>query len=198
MNVKKIMTVLVVTLFAMSSMAFAARGGAKISAPKAAPSISTSKNAPAASSPSTKEYTPSKDAKSLSKDAPTTGTGAAASAAAKSSSPWGGMMRNIGLLAGGMMLGSLLGSMFGMGSGLFADILGLLMNVVLIGAVFMIGRLLWNKLRGRNSGAGTNPYRSQSAAPPADRREDVVDVTPRQTGDSSYDSKRKADEYRNR
>lgn len=100
-----------------------------------------------ASSPSTKEYTPSKDAKSLSKDAPTTGTGAAASAAAKSSSPWGGMMRNIGLLAGGMMLGSLLGSMFGMGSGLFADILGMLMNVVLIGAVFMIGRLLWNKLR---------------------------------------------------
>jgi len=197
MNVKKIMTVLVVTLFAMSSMAFAARGGAKISAPKAAPSISTSKNAPAASSPSTKEYTPSKDAKSLSKDAPTAGAASAASAA-KSSSPWGGMMRNIGLLAGGMMLGSLLGSMFGMGSGLFADILGLLMNVVLIGAVFMIGRLLWNKLRGRNSGAGTNPYRSQSAPPPADRREDVIDVTPRRTGDSSYDSKRKADEYRNR
>ena len=197
MNAKKIMTVLVVTLFAMSSMAFAARGGAKISAPKAAPSISTSKNAPAASSPSTKEYTPSKDAKSLSKDAPTTGAASAASAA-KSSSPWGGMMRNIGLLAGGMMLGSLLGSMFGMGSGLFADILGLLMNVVLIGAVFMIGRLLWNKLRGRNSGAGTNPYRSQSAAPPADRREDVIDVTPRRTEDSSYDSKRKADEYRNR
>ncbi|MGL5271060.1 MAG: hypothetical protein ACRC7I_11190 [Selenomonadaceae bacterium] len=197
MNVKKIMTVLVVTLFAMSSMAFAARGGAKISAPKAAPSISTSKNAPAASSPSTKEYTPSKDAKSLSKDAPTAGTASAASAA-KSSSPWGGMMRNIGLLAGGMMLGSLLGSMFGMGSGLFADILGLLMNVVLIGAVFMIGRLLWNKLRGRNSGAGTNPYRSQAAAPRGERREDVIDVTPRRSADSSYDSKRKADEYRNR
>ena len=197
MNVKKIMTVLVVTLFAMSSMAFAARGGAKISAPKAAPSISTSKNAPAASSPSTKEYTPSKDAKSLSKDAPTAGTASAASAA-KSSSPWGGMMRNIGLLAGGMMLGSLLGSMFGMGSGLFADILGLLMNVVLIGAVFMIGRLLWNKLRGRNSGAGTNPYRSQAAAPRGERREDVIDVTPRLSADSSYDSKRKADEYRNR
>ena len=107
-------------------------------------------------------------------------------------------MRNIGLLAGGMMLGSLLGSMFGMGSGLFADILGLLMNVVLIGAVFMIGRLLWNKLRGRNSGAGTNPYRSQAAAPRGERREDVIDVTPRRSADSSYDSKRKADEYRNR
>ena len=97
-----------------------------------------------------------------------------------------------------MMLGSLLGSMFGMGSGLFADILGLLMNVVLIGAVFMIGRLLWNKLRGRNSGAGTNPYRSQAAAPRGERREDVIDVTPRRSADSSYDSKRKADEYRNR
>ena len=142
MNVKKIMTVLVVTLFAMSSMAFAARGGAKISAPKAAPSISTSKNAPAASSPSTKEYTPSNDAKSLSKDAPTAGTASAASAA-KSSSPWGGMMRNIGLLAGGMMLGSLLSGMLGMGGGMMSDVLGLLMNIALAGIVFMLIRALW-------------------------------------------------------
>lgn len=198
MNLKKIMTLLVICVFAMSSMAFAAKGGAKISAPKAAPSVSSPQKAPETAAPSTtKDYKPSQDAKSLSKDAPAAKANTAA-AAAKSSSPWGGMMRNIGLLAGGMLLGSMLGSMFGMGSGLFADILGLLMNVVLIGAVFMIGRMLWNKYKGRSKRDEENPYRRTPAEPmQASRREEIIDVTP-PTKSTDYDSRTKANEYRNR
>ena len=216
MKFKKTAIALVLAAFAFSLAApmtdttvFAAKGGARISAPKAAPSTSKaspSTGATKASSPNTKEYAPSKSAKSYSNEAPAAKTGANAAAQTQSGSRWGSALRNIGLFAGGMMLGGLLSSMFGMGgAGMMSDILGLIMNVVMIGAVFMILRLLWNKFRGNRNGGAS--YAEARREPVKDRRVTVtpqsaqhqgkvVDILPPANDD--YDPKRTADRYRNR
>ncbi len=47
-----------------------------------------------------------------------------------------------------MMLGSLLGNMFGFGAGsFFADMIGMLFNVLILAGVFMGGRYLWNRYK---------------------------------------------------
>ena len=148
MQMKKIFTLALVCFFAMYSVSFAAVGGKKFSAPKK-PSVSTQQKAKTQN-----DYKPSKDAKSLEKNAPAanskTNAQSAASTAKPQGSAMGNMMRNVGLFAGGMMLGSMLGSMFGMGEGFLADMLGMVMNVLLIMGVFMIGRMLWTKFKNRN------------------------------------------------
>lgn len=149
LNMKKIFALVLVCFFAMYSVSFAAVGGKRggFSAPKA-PSNSIQQKAPAASQakPGQNDYKPSKDAKSLDKNAPAANAQSAAKAQPQQGSKMGNMMRNIGLFAGGMFLGSMLGSMFGMG-GFMGDMLGLLMNVVIFAAIFMVGRMLWNKYK---------------------------------------------------
>ena len=200
---------------AVYSVASAAKGGAKFSAPKPAPKAAPKSNAAPSSKASDsksvsgngKDYKPSKDAKSLEKDAPGTnaaakGNTAGAAAAQQSSSRFGSIMRNVGLLAGGMFLGSMLANLFGMG-GFFGDVLGLLANIVMFGAVFILLRWAWNKFRGNNgSSYGNNSWQSRPSEP--------VDVTPRDTQGSpvyqdisrissgEYDAKSMADRYRNR
>lgn len=195
--------------------AYAAKGGAKLgggvkSAPKAA--------APKAAAPSSNNsksvsgngegYKPSKDAKSLEKNAPAASSKAAAgnAANAQSGSRWGSALRNIGLFAGGMMLGSMLSHLFGgLGGGMMADILGLVMNILMAAAVFLILRWAWNKFRGR--GKKTNVYR----APRMDSRpQEPLNVTPHSTSqqrmeihdikgpDDGYEAKSTADKYRSR
>jgi predicted lipid-binding transport protein (Tim44 family) len=207
MNFKKISAVLFLCVFVMTSVTFAARGGARMSAPRTTTnSLTTQKQVsePTTKNTQSKDYKPSTDAKSLTKDAPGTSAKAnAAAAATKSSTPWGGMMRNIGLLAGGMFLGSMLSSMFGMGGlgGVMSDIMGLLMNVVIFGAVFMIGRMLWNKFRGRSKEKDDNVYRHnyKTAMRQQPQQEEpqkkIIDITPSKQG---YEAKSKADEYRRR
>lgn len=197
---------------AVYSVASAAKGGAKFSAPKPAPKAAPKSNAAPSSKASDsksvsgngKDYKPSKDAKSLEKDAPGTNakSSTAAPAAQQSSSRFGSIMRNVGLLAGGMFLGSMLANLFGMG-GFFGDVLGLLANIVMFGAVFMLLRWAWNKFRGNNgSSYGNNSWQSRSSEP--------VDVTPRDNqgrpvyqdisriSSGEYDAKSMADRYRNR
>ena len=140
MNWKKIAVSLCAGLFAITavaavpSVAMAARGGARISAPRVqAPAArpSTPSTSRPSASPNQREYKPSQNASSIKDQAPSarTGTGTTANIGSR----WGNTMRNIGLLAGGMMLGSLLGHLFGFGMGGFmSDILGLLMNVVIL------------------------------------------------------------------
>ncbi len=197
MNLKKIAVIAMMFVFAMSSMAMAAKGGAKMSSPSAAPSVSSPAKSAAPAAPSasqSKEYKPSQDAKSIDKNAPAAAKPSTA-APAQSSSPWGGMMRNIGLFAGGMMLGGLLGSMFGMGTGFMSDILGLLMNVAIFAAAFMLIRMLWSKFR---SGKKEENYYQRSAAQEP-RQQPMMDVRPPvQNLPGEYNSKTKADEYRNR
>jgi hypothetical protein len=193
-----------------ATVAYAAKGGAKLgggakSAPKpAAPKAS----APASNSKSVsgngEGYKPSKDAKSLDKNAPAANSksNTAGTANAQSGSRWGSALRNIGLLAGGMMLGSLLASMFGgLGGGLLADILGVVMNVILVFAAIMVIKWLWNKFRGRKNGG--NVYRSSMRD--LNMRQEPQDVTPQRREiqdirgpESGYEAKSMADRYRNR
>ena len=193
-----------------ATVAYAAKGGAKLgggakSAPKpAAPKAS----APASNSKSVsgngEGYKPSKDAKSLDKNAPAANSksNTAGTANAQSGRRWGSALRNIGLLAGGMMLGSLLASMFGgLGGGLLADILGVVMNVILVFAAIMVIKWLWNKFRGRKNEG--NVYRSSMRD--LNMRQEPQDVTPQRREiqdirgpESGYEAKSMADRYRNR
>mgnify|MGYP004452326647 CR=1 FL=1 len=194
----------------MVSTAYAAKGGAKMSVPKAAPKAPSA--APKASTPSNSKsvsgngdsYKPSKDAKSLDKNAPAANS-KANTANTQSSSRWGSALRNIGLLAGGMFLGSMLSNMLGgLGGGMMADILGVIMNVVMLLAVIMLVKWLWNKFRGNKN--GQNAYRSKmqaSSAKPLDIKplagkpagEKIQDI---KGPDSGYNAKDMANRYRNR
>lgn len=169
----------------------AAKGGARLapkaapSAPKAAPSTQSGSQSKSVSG-NGEGYAPSKSANQLDKNAPAAGakanTAGAASAAQKSSG-WGNTLRNIGLLAGGMMLGGLLASMFGMGGGMLADILGVLANVAIAVVAFMAIRWAWNRFRSRKE---ENAYQSaarpqQTAAP----QPPITDIRP-QRAPASY------------
>lgn len=223
MNLKKIIagamvgamvlgTVPVLTGTLATPTAYAAKGGAKLgggfSAPKAAPKAaapSTNSNSKSVSG-NGGSYQPSKDAKSLDKNAPGTNASAAKAGAAntaQSGSRWGSALRNIGLLAGGMMLGSMLASMFGMG-GILGDIMGVLANVVLLFVAIMAIKWIWNKIRGGRR--EENVYQSaarrpsepinitpQNAAP----KMNIQDIAGPASG-TDYNAKSMADRYRNK
>lgn len=186
------------------STAYAAKGGAKFSAPKISAPKATSP-APKANtqttpkdSPNTKPYAPSKDAKSYSDTAPSAKANAATGAASapKSSTGWGNTLRTMGLFAGGMMLGSLLGNALGFG-GVMGDILGLALNVIVIGLVVMmlmsIARKIFGKKTSGNSYANARTPRQRSENAPQGQNR-IIDITPR----DGYDPKNTADKYRNR
>ena len=200
------------------AQAEAAKGGARIApksapAPKAAPSTQSGSQSKSVSGNGA-GYAPSKNANQLDKNAPAAGAKANTPGAANAASTaqrgtgWGNTLRNIGLLAGGMMLGGLLASMFGMGGGMLADILGVLANVAIAVVAFMAIRWVWNRFRGRKE---ENVYqraaRPQQAAAP---QPPITDIRP-QGAPASYtapmnahtglagDSPRAiADHYRNR
>lgn len=198
----------------VTSTAYAAKGGARIAAPKAVPSAPKAPAASSNSAPSKSvsgnggSYAPSKSAKDLQKEAPSANSrtnGATANAAQpKTGSRFGNVLRNIGLFAGGMFLGSMLAHLFGglgMGSGLLADILGVLVNVAFLVLAVMAVRWLWNRFRGRGGS-------SRAAADPRCRadafdgmheqpRIPVQDITPPASG-TDYHAKSMADRYRRR
>ena len=221
-----VMTTVPVMNADFAATAYAAKGGAKMGGSKSAPKASAPKSsapkasAPKAAAPKTnndthksvagtgENYKPSKDAKSLDKNAPTTNsksnananTNANTNAAAntQSGSRWGNALRTVGLLAGGMLLGSMLGNLFG--SSMLGDVFGVIANVVMLLAVFMLIRWAWNKFRNRGK---ENPYASQMNS--YNRSNEPIDVTPRpqQITDirgpqDGYDARSMANRYRNR
>lgn len=207
----KILSLLCVGLMLMSSVAFAARGGVRFR-PKAPAISSPAKKAPVNSfnksankKPNQGAYKPSQKAANQTKDAPKSNmaNNTAAAKTANSPSPWGGIMRNVGLLAGGMLLGGLLSSLFGMGaSGLFADILGLLANVAIFFGIFMLGKFLWNKFRRRKN--EENIYqtsRQVNFQNPQNLKhlpkQPIMDIRPPKDEENfSYDAREMADRYR--
>lgn len=173
MNFKKILAIVMVCFFAFSGigMAKAKSGGGSFKAP-----ASTTKSL-TPSTKSTTTTTPKTDApKTNATEAPksnattnNTTNNASTNTANKtntttntannqqSGSRWGSALRNIGLFAGGMFLGSMLSNMFGLG-GFMGDILGLIANVVLIGIVVMVIMAIYRKLFGKKN--ETNAYAS--------------------------------------
>ena len=161
MNFKKILAIVMVCVFAFSGigMAKAKSGGGGFKAP-----ASTTKSL-TPSTKSTTTTTPKTDApKTNATEAPksnatTNNTNTTTNTAnnQQSGSRWGSALRNIGLFAGGMFLGSMLSNMFGFG-GFMGDILGLIANVVLIGIVVMVIMAIYRKLFGKKN--ETNAYAS--------------------------------------
>ena len=198
--------------------ALAAKGGARISAPapKAAPAAPKPKAAAGAEHKSVSgnggSYAPSKSAKDLEKNAPAakSGTGMMGNTA-QSGSRFGSMMRNIGLLAGGMFLGSMLSHLFGFGGGMMSDMLGLLMNILLFAVAFMVIRALLRRFLG-GSRSSRNDYQQHWQAPlqthaQSQRRPDVIDIQPSESRSThehaaggsvnGSDARSIADKYRN-
>ena len=176
MKLKKIGVMLVAAAFVVSAgagTADAAKGGGRISVPKvSAPKASTPKAAKPETStkkegPNNKEYTPSKKADQYKENAPAAKSNTNAAANAQKSTGWGSAMRTMGMLAGGMLLGSMLSHLFGFGgAGLFADIMGLVMNLVIIAAIicllnFVVRRFILGRLNKSNqAGMESRPNNS--------------------------------------
>lgn len=133
-------------------------GGVRLSAPKAALPAAPKTAAPKASAPAApaanantkvNRNQPVKDLPNEQRINTSTGT-AAANAAPRSSSRWGGALRNIGLFTGGMLLGSLLSHYLGWGNmGWGADFLGLLINLILVLIIIRLILSIWRFLRRR-------------------------------------------------
>ena len=63
------------------------------------------------------------------------------------------------MIGGGMLLGSMLGNMFGFGSnGMFAEIIGVLFNVMLVFLVVFGLRYAWTRYRASKEKKDENPY----------------------------------------
>ena len=213
LNAKKILAALMVGAVTVAyspvvfdntaSVAYAAKGGAKVkskAAPKAAPKPKADEKK--ADSPNKKDYAPSKSAKDLEKNAPASNAKSAANAnknTQNSGTRWGNALRNIGLFAGGMMLGHLLSNALGLGGlgGMLGDVMGLVMNMVMLGLVFFALRWLWNRFRG-NKNQQVNQYQSSIHGTQKQEKLQIRDIQPPTGNQSDYEAKSVADRYRNR
>ena len=153
MNFKKIAVVclagLVIAAAApvVSTPAFAARGGVRMSAPKALPSGSkgTVRNN------TTNRTTTNNQTNQQARQNTQANARANAQNRTNQSSGWGSAMRNIGLLAGGMFLGSMLSSLFGWGNMMF--------NIILLLVIVSLISHLWRKFRGKKNTSDDDAYR---------------------------------------
>ena len=135
---KKVLLVAFVLIFAFTGLAFAAKSSSR---PASRPSAPAVKSAPTTQTTPSSGYKPSAPASSYNDKAPAAKPGVSQTTQPSTGSNW---MRNVGMFAGGMMLGGLLSNMLGFGhSGMFADILGMLASILPILAIFMLGRFLW-------------------------------------------------------
>lgn len=140
----------------VSTPVFAARGGVRVSAPKALPSGSkgTVRNN------TTNRTTNNQTNQQTRQNAQQANARTNAQNRTNQSSGWGSAMRNIGLLAGGMFLGSMLSSLFGWGNmGFMADILGVMFNIILLLVIVSLISHLWRKFRGKKNTSDDDAYR---------------------------------------
>jgi hypothetical protein len=142
--VKKSLLLTFVFILAFQTLCFAAVSGAKPSRPSTPPPLPSASQAAPAPAP-TNGYKPSAPASSYSDKAPAVQPSAPANMQQPAS---GGFMRNLGMLGGGMLLGSMLGGMFGFGnSGMFSSLLGMLFTAIPIVGIIMLGRFLWDRYK---------------------------------------------------
>lgn len=140
----------------VSTPAFAARGGVRVSAPKALPSGSKGTVRNNTTNRATNNQTNQQTRQNAQQANARTNT----QTRTNQSSGWGSAMRNIGLLAGGMFLGSMLSSLFGWGNmGFMADILGVMFNIILLLVIVSLISHLWRKFRGKKNSSDDDAYR---------------------------------------
>ena len=157
---KKILLLTFLLLFAFQSLIFAAASSSKgSSAPRSSPSVShPASNAPAATPGTTSGYKPSAPANSYNDKAPAA-TAKTQQPQPQQQSTGSSFLRNLGMIGGGMLLGSMLGNMFGFGSsGMFSQIAGILVNVMILGLIFMLVRYLWNRFQASRAQNNNNRF----------------------------------------
>ena len=186
--------------------AYAAKGGARMSmpAPKAAPAAPKMNQAPQAEHKSVSgnggAYAPSKSAQDLPKNAPAAKSGMM-NGNMQSGSRFGNMMRNVGLFAGGMFLGSMLSHLFGFGmGGMMADVFGLIANLLMLAVLFFAVRWLFERLRGGRQGDGGSTWQASSGARQTYdvRAEEPQQTRPAPRGENGASARDIADRYRSR
>ncbi|MBQ1469449.1 hypothetical protein [Schwartzia succinivorans] len=185
------------------SVAYAAKGGSFRSSPSRPSTSRPSSPKPSAPKNSTQKNSTTKPAQSPAK--PQTSTNR------NTSGGFGGILRGIGIFAGGMMLGSLLSNLLGFGTmGGFSTILGILFNILLYGAIISVAIWAFRRLFGRRGASETSdPYHANRAdfSNNYDRSyssgtdwgdDEIPDIRPpkRDAGGADYDPKRTADWYR--
>lgn len=151
---KKIIIFTMVFVLAFGSVSFAAiSSGSKSSAPRTSTSSSMPSSSPtkqAAPSTSDTGYKPSAPANSYSDKAPASQVKPGTQVNQQQNT--GGFWRSAGMFGGGMLMGSMLSSLFGFGSmGAMSSIFGMIFNILIIAGVVMGIRYLWNKFRGNNN-----------------------------------------------
>lgn len=140
----------------VSTPVFAARGGVRVSAPKALPSGSKGTVRNNTTNRATNNQTNQQTRQNAQQANARTNT----QTRTNQSSGWSSAMRNIGLLAGGMFLGSMLSSLFGWGNmGFMADILGVMFNIILLLVIVSLISHLWRKFRGKKNTSDDDAYR---------------------------------------
>lgn len=150
---RKILACTVVLLVAFSSVSFAAVSSSK-SKSFSAPRPSTGSTTVKPSSPQTAPdsgYKPSAPSSSYSDKAPASQNKPGVSQPVPQQPQSGGFWRNAGIFGSGMLLGGMLGHMFGFGnSGFFASLMGMIINVLFLLALIAAGRWVWNYFKNKD------------------------------------------------
>lgn len=152
---KKILVFTLVFVLAFGSVSFAAVGSSR--SKSSAPRPSTSSSMPSSSTtkqaaPSTTDsgYKSSAPANSYSDKAPSSQVKSGAPSTQQQTS--GGFWRSAGMFGGGMLMGSMLSSLFGFGSmGAMSSIFGMIFNILIVAGIVMGIRYLWNRFRSNNN-----------------------------------------------
>lgn len=146
---KKIITLMLVFVFAFSSVSFAAVSSSRKSSSPSMGSSTTKSVQSQQAAPSTQgsNYKPSAPGSSYGDKAPASQAKPGMQQTPQQQNS-GGFLRNLGMFGGGMLMGSMLSSMLGFGNmGGMASIFGILFNIIVLAAVFMGIRYLWNRFR---------------------------------------------------
>lgn len=143
---KKLLTLTFILMFALNATAFAAVSSSKPKSSSPAPKAPTTQTTPQAAPDQSSGYKPSAPSSSYNEKAPAAKTQSQAAATQTAQPQSGGFMRSLATFGGGMLLGGLLGSMFGANS-MMADLIGALFNVMLLAGVFMAVRYFWNQYK---------------------------------------------------
>lgn len=147
---RKILAFTLMLMLAFSSVSLAAVSSSK-SAPSSKPSSSSTVRPSTPQASDSSGYKPSAPASSYSNSAPAaqnkTGSGIPAAQQPSSS---GGFWRSAGMFGGGMLLGGLMGSMFGYGHPFMGSMAGMLSDLIILVLAVLAIRWAWTRFSGRS------------------------------------------------
>ena len=144
---KKLLALTFFFLFSLQSVGLAAVSSSKRSSvPRSSGSITQKAPSTSQTTPDTSSgYKSSAPASSYSEKAPTATT-KQPQIQQPQQSTGNGFLRSAAMFGGGMLMGSMLGNMFGFGTnGMFSQIIGLLFNIMVVVMLFKAVRYVWNK-----------------------------------------------------